>query len=213
MRYSKSVMKQAAEVPEAEGWEINAEAVGVVFSSADAMEGPIAFAEKRAPTGRASRPGRARRRRLDTVRLTLHVLAATVWVGGQIVMTGLVGPARGLGADAPKTLARAFARLAWPAYVVLLATGVWNVTAVHYSSRTRPGRPCSWPRSPWSSWPAWASSCTSGPPPQGPAGPLGLGRRPGQRGRAGHGHPAGRADSEYPHGGAAVCGTAGREWV
>ena len=36
---------------------------------------------------------------LDTIRLTLHVLAATVWVGGQIVMTGLVGPARGLGAD------------------------------------------------------------------------------------------------------------------
>src|ERR1700689_5523322 len=49
VRYSKSVMKQAAEVSEAEGWKINAEAVGVVFSSADAMEGPIAFAEKRAP--------------------------------------------------------------------------------------------------------------------------------------------------------------------
>jgi putative copper export protein len=70
---------------------------------------------------------------LITIRLTLHVLAATVWVGGQIVMTGLVGPARGLGPDAPKTLARAFARLAWPAYVVLLVTGIWNVTAVGYA--------------------------------------------------------------------------------
>ena len=49
VRYSKSVMKRAAEVPEAEGWAINAEAVGVVFTSADAMEGPVAFAEKRAP--------------------------------------------------------------------------------------------------------------------------------------------------------------------
>ena len=49
VRYSKSVMKRAAELPEAEGWKINAEAVGVVFSSADAMEGPIAFAEKRPP--------------------------------------------------------------------------------------------------------------------------------------------------------------------
>jgi enoyl-CoA hydratase len=49
VRYSKSVMKRAAEVPESEGWAINTEAVGVVFSSADAMEGPIAFAEKRAP--------------------------------------------------------------------------------------------------------------------------------------------------------------------
>jgi enoyl-CoA hydratase/carnithine racemase len=49
VRYSKTVMKQAAEVPESEGWKINAEAVGIVFSSADAMEGPVAFAEKRAP--------------------------------------------------------------------------------------------------------------------------------------------------------------------
>ena len=72
---------------------------------------------------------------LDTVRLTLHVLAATVWVGGQIVMTGLVGPARQLGGDAPKTLARAFARMAWPAYLLLIVTGIWNVTAVHYSSQ------------------------------------------------------------------------------
>ncbi len=71
---------------------------------------------------------------LATLRLTLHVLAASVWVGGQIVMTGLVGPARGLGAEAPKTLARAFARLAWPAYAVLVVTGVWNVTADGYSS-------------------------------------------------------------------------------
>ena len=49
VRYSKSVMKRSAEVPEAEGWKINGEAAGVVFSSADAMEGPVAFAEKRAP--------------------------------------------------------------------------------------------------------------------------------------------------------------------
>src|SRR3984957_6165628 len=49
VRYSKSVMKQAGEVSEAEGWKINAEAVRVVFSSADAMEGPVAFAEKRPP--------------------------------------------------------------------------------------------------------------------------------------------------------------------
>ncbi len=49
VRYSKSVMKRSADVSEAEGWKINSEAVAVVFSSADAMEGPVAFAEKRAP--------------------------------------------------------------------------------------------------------------------------------------------------------------------
>ena len=73
---------------------------------------------------------------LDTIRLTLHVLAAAVWVGGQIVMTGLVGPARGLGGDATKTLARAFARMAWPAFLVLILTGIWNISAVHASSAT-----------------------------------------------------------------------------
>ena len=50
-------------------------------------------------------------------------------------MTGLVGPARSLGGDATRVLARAFARMAWPAYVVLVTTGIWNVTAVHYSSQ------------------------------------------------------------------------------
>ena len=49
VRYSKGVMRQAAEVSEQEAWKINNHAVGVVFSSADAMEGPVAFAEKRAP--------------------------------------------------------------------------------------------------------------------------------------------------------------------
>ena len=73
---------------------------------------------------------------LETVRLSLHVLAAAVWVGGQIVMLGLVGPARTVGPDAPKTLARAFSRLAWPAFAVLVITGFWNVSAVGYSSQT-----------------------------------------------------------------------------
>jgi enoyl-CoA hydratase len=49
VRYSKSVMKQAGEVSESEGWKINQSAVDVVFNSADAMEGPVAFAEKREP--------------------------------------------------------------------------------------------------------------------------------------------------------------------
>jgi putative copper export protein len=68
---------------------------------------------------------------IDGVRLSLHVLAATVWVGGQVTMAGLVPAARGLGEGAPKTLARAFARVQWPAYVVLVITGFWNISAVH----------------------------------------------------------------------------------
>ena len=73
---------------------------------------------------------------VDTVRLTLHVLAASVWVGGQLVMMGLVGPARGLGGDAPRLLARAFARLAWPAYAVLVVTGFWNISTFTWSQQS-----------------------------------------------------------------------------
>jgi enoyl-CoA hydratase/carnithine racemase len=49
VRASKRVMKQAGELPEVQGWEINNAAVPEVFGSADAMEGPVAFAEKRKP--------------------------------------------------------------------------------------------------------------------------------------------------------------------
>lgn len=49
VRTSKSIMKQSAELPEEEAWPINNEAFGAIGRSADAMEGAIAFAEKRTP--------------------------------------------------------------------------------------------------------------------------------------------------------------------
>ena len=70
---------------------------------------------------------------LDGFRLILHVLAATVWVGGQITVTGLLPTIRTLGDDAPKRVARAFGRLLWPAYAVLIVTGFWNISAVDAS--------------------------------------------------------------------------------
>jgi putative copper export protein len=73
---------------------------------------------------------------LTAVRLGLHVLAATVWVGGQFVMLGLVPAARRLQADAPRALANAFARLSWPAFAVLVVTGFWNVTTFHFADQT-----------------------------------------------------------------------------
>ena len=65
----------------------------------------------------------------DSVRLFLHILAATVWVGGQLTLAGLVPALRALGADVPGAAARAFNRIAWPAFGVLILTGVWNVIA------------------------------------------------------------------------------------
>lgn len=65
-----------------------------------------------------------------TFRIGLHLLAATVWVGGQIVLAGLVPSLRTLGPDAPKKIAQRFNQLAWPAYGLLLITGVWNLMLV-----------------------------------------------------------------------------------
>lgn len=66
---------------------------------------------------------------LDTVRLFLHVLAATVWVGGQLTLVALVPALRAAGAEVPRAAANAFNRVAWPAFAILLVTGVWNVAA------------------------------------------------------------------------------------
>lgn len=69
------------------------------------------------------------------VRLFLHVLAATIWVGGQFTLAALVPTARALGDEAPRKVARAFNRMAWPAYGVLLVTGVWNLLEVDVTDR------------------------------------------------------------------------------
>jgi putative copper export protein len=71
-----------------------------------------------------------------TIRLFLHVTAATVWVGGQIVLLGLVPTLRSLGPDATRAAARRFNVLAWTAFAVLVVTGVWNLLAVDVGDRT-----------------------------------------------------------------------------
>ena len=68
---------------------------------------------------------------LDTIRLFLHALAATVWVGGQLTLAGLVPGLRALGPEAPRTVARRFNRIAWPAFALLFVTGVWNLAATN----------------------------------------------------------------------------------
>ena len=64
-----------------------------------------------------------------TVRLFLHVLAATVWVGGQLTLAALVPALRRFGAEVPRAAARRFNQVAWIAFAVLIVTGIWNVAA------------------------------------------------------------------------------------
>ena len=66
----------------------------------------------------------------DTIRLFLHVLAATIWVGGQITLAALVPVLRRAGVGVPRVAARRFNQVAWPAFGILVITGIWNVIAV-----------------------------------------------------------------------------------
>jgi putative copper export protein len=66
----------------------------------------------------------------DTVRIFIHVIAATVWVGGQLTLAALVPGLRSISPDAPRAVARRFNQVAWVAYAVLIVTGLWNIAAV-----------------------------------------------------------------------------------
>ncbi len=71
---------------------------------------------------------------LDTLRTFLHVLAASVWVGGQIVLGGLVPAVRASAPDALGPMARAFGRIAWPAFAVAMLTGIWSLAEIDVAS-------------------------------------------------------------------------------
>jgi putative copper export protein len=67
---------------------------------------------------------------LDTIRIFAHLLAVAIWVGGQIVVAGIVPALRRTHPDATKVVAQAFARVAWPAFGVAVVTGVWSLAVV-----------------------------------------------------------------------------------
>ena len=65
----------------------------------------------------------------ETLRLFLHIVGATIWVGGQLTLGALIPTLRSMGARAPKAAAQRFNQVAWPAFGVLVLTGIWNIVA------------------------------------------------------------------------------------
>ncbi len=72
----------------------------------------------------------------EQLRTILHLLGVTVWLGGQIVMLGMLPVLRKLGGDVPKQAAAAYGRVAWPAFGLIIVTGIWNILAVDLSDVT-----------------------------------------------------------------------------
>ena len=79
-----------------------------------------------------------------TIRLFLHVLAATVWVGGQITLGAIIPALRPAAGDPDpeaargriRAVAQRFQVAAWSAFAVLLVTGVWNLGALHVGDQS-----------------------------------------------------------------------------
>ena len=72
---------------------------------------------------------------VDSIRIFLHLLGVTGWIGGQILMVGLLPLLRSLGPDAPRLAAARFARVAWPCFCPAIATGLWSLLAVDLAER------------------------------------------------------------------------------
>ena len=64
---------------------------------------------------------------IDSLRISLHLLAVSVWVGGQVVVAALVPVLRTAGPDVPRQVARRFGRVAWPFFGLAVLTGLWNM--------------------------------------------------------------------------------------
>ncbi|WP_419920484.1 CopD family protein [Candidatus Poriferisodalis sp.] len=67
---------------------------------------------------------------LDAVRTALHVLAVTVWVGGQIVVGAVVPVVGRAYPGSGKVAAKAFSRVAWPAFAIAVVTGLWSMLSI-----------------------------------------------------------------------------------
>ncbi len=71
---------------------------------------------------------------LTILRLSLHVFAATIWVGGQFVILGLLAMGGPLVKARPKRSLGPLVRLSWPAFWLLVVTGVWNYLAINHAN-------------------------------------------------------------------------------
>ena len=73
---------------------------------------------------------------LNSIRTYLHILAVCVWLGGQIVLAGVVPKLRKSNPEALTNIARGYAAIAWPAMILIVFTGAWGLAEVDVANNS-----------------------------------------------------------------------------
>jgi putative copper export protein len=73
---------------------------------------------------------------IDSLRIYLHILAVTVWVGGQFVLAGIVPSLRREATNALPVVAKGFAKVAWPAMILIVFTGAWGLGTIDVTQQS-----------------------------------------------------------------------------
>jgi putative copper export protein len=64
---------------------------------------------------------------LNSLRIYLHILSVCVWLGGQVVLAGVVPKLRKTNPEALANIAKGYASIAWPAMFLIVFTGAWGL--------------------------------------------------------------------------------------
>ncbi|MTA05142.1 MAG: hypothetical protein F2519_06165, partial [Actinobacteria bacterium] len=67
---------------------------------------------------------------VDSIRLSLHIFGACIWVGGQFTLAALVPLLKKFNPEAPRIAAKGFNKIGWVAFAALIVTGMWNMADV-----------------------------------------------------------------------------------
>ncbi len=74
---------------------------------------------------------------LGHLRIFLHIIAGCVWLGGQITLAAIVPVLRRTApSDTTRAVAQQFQKVAWPAFAVLVVTGIWNLGEVSIGNQS-----------------------------------------------------------------------------
>ena len=72
----------------------------------------------------------------ETWRIFFHLLAASIWIGGQFILAGVVPVVRETNRELLPKIARRFAQLSWPAFAVVVLTGFWNIFEINVTDHS-----------------------------------------------------------------------------